>query len=337
MKERANYNSIDAFKFFLAICVVAIHIKPLYNLQNRTVRSLYEAVVTIAVPFFFISSGFLLADKFIEPTYSDENIDITKRYLFRIVKLYLIWTVIYLPITVYGYYLSGEGIAYNALRFIRGMFLLGDYYNSYMLWYLLSTIYALVLIMLLMHLQFSPLIISAIGVSGIFFGYTVSILIQSRYRLPSVAEDLLRIIELAFGDSGRIFTGMGYISLGMLMNKHSLSIKSSISLFACGFIGKASLDGFLAEISITICSIGFFGLVLLIRLKNGPMYKKMRIMSTLIYFLHLYVWTTFYILVFHEKTYGMISFIGTLIITLLLSVIMCIGVCRKSRLLSIIV
>ena len=33
----------------------------------------------------------------------EEDKDVLKKYLFRLLKIYLIWTVIYLPYTIYNY------------------------------------------------------------------------------------------------------------------------------------------------------------------------------------------------------------------------------------------
>ena len=58
-----KYNSIDLTKFIMSIFVVAIHIHPFENCDNQIILSIYNSLVALAVPFFFISSGFLVAAK----------------------------------------------------------------------------------------------------------------------------------------------------------------------------------------------------------------------------------------------------------------------------------
>ena len=57
---KKKFNSIDLFKFIMSLCVVAIHINPLANCRNQTILALYSTITKLAVPFFFLSSGFLM-------------------------------------------------------------------------------------------------------------------------------------------------------------------------------------------------------------------------------------------------------------------------------------
>lgn len=47
----------------MAFCVIAIHTDPLVSCNNTVVLAIYDAVVRMAVPFFFVASGFLLGKK----------------------------------------------------------------------------------------------------------------------------------------------------------------------------------------------------------------------------------------------------------------------------------
>lgn len=53
-----QYNSIDLMKLIMALVVVAIHTEPLVRCENIVVLNLYKAISDVAVPFFFIASGF---------------------------------------------------------------------------------------------------------------------------------------------------------------------------------------------------------------------------------------------------------------------------------------
>ena len=50
-------------KYIMAYCVIAIHTTPLKGIDNNTIYRLYEAAVSIAVPFFFLSTGYLIGRK----------------------------------------------------------------------------------------------------------------------------------------------------------------------------------------------------------------------------------------------------------------------------------
>ena len=60
-----QYNSIDLMKLIMALVVFAIHTEPLLRCENIVVLNLYKAISDVAVPFFFIASGFLVFDKVI--------------------------------------------------------------------------------------------------------------------------------------------------------------------------------------------------------------------------------------------------------------------------------
>lgn len=64
MISQRRYNNIDLLKLIMAICVIAIHTRPLYNCGNITVTRVYDSVVGIANPVFFLSTGFLIGKKF---------------------------------------------------------------------------------------------------------------------------------------------------------------------------------------------------------------------------------------------------------------------------------
>ena len=161
MKQQSpgrQYNSIDLFKFLFAFAVIDIHTKPLVNCSIKWLISLNEVIICMAVPFFFISTGFLFGNRLL---FSDDfnqlessrnlsqNSELLKDYLIRIIKMYLLWMLIYSPLAVAYYINSGYSLFKSAASFLIGLIFVGEQYNSYVLWYLLSTIYAISLILFL--------------------------------------------------------------------------------------------------------------------------------------------------------------------------------------------
>lgn len=88
-EERKEFYNIDLCKFAMAILMVAIHTKPLINCSSRAVLTIYELIVRMAVPFFFLFSGYLLARKFGSPV---GNLCVVRKHLFKIIKMYLVWS-----------------------------------------------------------------------------------------------------------------------------------------------------------------------------------------------------------------------------------------------------
>lgn len=150
--NKQNYNSIDLMKFIMAFAVVAIHTQPLNNCRNRILILVYNNIVEIAVPLFFLSSGYLLSKRmtFIN---TDSDINILTKHLNKIIKLYVKWMLIYTPLEIYKDIMHGNGIVKSILIYFRGFLFVGEQYNSWHLWYLLSTIYSLILIIILYKLK----------------------------------------------------------------------------------------------------------------------------------------------------------------------------------------
>lgn len=110
-----RFNSLDICKLLMSFCVVAIHTHPLENCTITVVNAIYDSFVRMAVPFFFLSSGFLLAQKFEFPYTSPKNIAIVRKYLLKIIKMYVVWTAVYLPMAIYHFISSGTSMLKSAL------------------------------------------------------------------------------------------------------------------------------------------------------------------------------------------------------------------------------
>ena len=101
IKDR-HYNAIDLAKFLCAILVVMIHIKPFGKTVSHSLPAYLNFGATnylarIAVPFFFVSAGFLL---FRKVTLEHFNYERPKNYMIRMLRLYAIWSLIFFPISL---------------------------------------------------------------------------------------------------------------------------------------------------------------------------------------------------------------------------------------------
>lgn len=169
-------------KFVMAIVVVAIHTRPELSFSSPVVVGLFEAVYTIAVPFFFMASGFLLFRKISLPLNEEGELRI-KSYLKKICKLYLIWTVIYLPLTVYGFYQDGLPLLKSIAIFFRNILLIGENYMSWPLWYLLALIVAVGIIYALLKLKLSKNWIVVLGILMAMIGVALDYCKDNSYFL----------------------------------------------------------------------------------------------------------------------------------------------------------
>ena len=143
---------------------------------------------------------------------------------------------------------------------------------------------------------------------------------QYHGELPNILHWLQKI--LGYCVSGRIFTSFFFIPMGMLIYRHCWSKWQGVLLIVLALLlwllgAKNGIA--LKNIVIAISSVGLFLLVINVHLSAKPFYRQLRVSSTVVYFIHLWVWTVVYGIVYQQKTYGMDMFLLTLGISLVIS------------------
>jgi len=234
------------------------------------------------------------------------------------------WTLIYLPITICYYFQNGDSFLRDILDFIRGFLFIGEHYNSYTLWYLLSSFYGLVFIYLLMmrkmKFEYVALISNLLMIAGFIFTDLVSV----KDTLPIAIQVPVKIGWIILGPRGRIFMGMGYISLGMLLSRYKEKLcRYSWALLIIGMLVSVSAEGVIESLGIVASSFGLFGIIIQVMLGDSKTYLLCRYSSTAMHFVHLFVWTIYYYLRFGEKTYGLESFIVVTMLSFLIGLTYC--------------
>ena len=114
---RKNYNNIDLFKFIMALVVVAIHTGP-FAATGPLINRIWTPLSQLAVPFFFLSSTFLIGDR--NPT-PEALLPALRKQTRKIAKLYLIWTAAYLPLTVYHFITAGYSVPAALRSFLQAL------------------------------------------------------------------------------------------------------------------------------------------------------------------------------------------------------------------------
>lgn len=132
--KKQTYGILDVAKFISALLVVAIHCAPLIQISEPANFVLVQIFARLAVPFFFLTSGWLFFRK-INPHkgWKDpENVKALGHYWKRIAKIYLVWSILYLPLVFLSWYQGGFD-ATTLVRFVRDFLCNGTYYH---LWFL---------------------------------------------------------------------------------------------------------------------------------------------------------------------------------------------------------
>lgn len=321
---KINFNSLDLFKFLMAILVIAIHTDPLEGVTSPILKAFFHSATCCAVPFFFLAAGFLLALKLKWPYMDNDSLSAILRYQKKMVKYYLMWSVIYLPLACLDYIDSEISVTKAVVLYIRGLVCIGEHYNSWILWYLLSCIYALLAIFLCLKRKMSPYMICVLGTISLGVAMFLNFIVGAE-SLPSyMPEKFQKFIVVTIG-SGRLFLGFFYMAFGMLLAKYQMLCKKySVLLLALSFFLSVLFnDSVLKMLFTAFCSITLFMTVLNIRLNVMFPFTLLRKISTDMYFWHLYIWTALYTLLYGEKRFGLIAFLGTLVCVTLLSFFLC--------------
>ncbi len=146
LQQNARIGKLDDFKWVAALLVAAIHTSPLESLNETADFLLTRVLARVAVPFFFMVTGF-----FVLYGACKEQGGI-KRILSFIKKAgfwYLLVTVLYLPVQLYKLVNNPVKPAALAGSVLKAVFFDGTYYH---LWYFPAVMTGLLLVYFLLRL-----------------------------------------------------------------------------------------------------------------------------------------------------------------------------------------
>ncbi len=301
--EKRNYGIIDIAKFISALFVIAIHCAPFYEI-NETGNFIYVQIFArLAVPFFFMASGWLFFQKInLKNGIRDEtNLQMLKHYWMRILKLYLVWSALYLPLLI-GSWIKGSFDVSTCLRLLRDFLFNGTYYH---LWFLPALLLGIVIVYLLamklkkQHALWVCILLYVIGMLSNVYGSV----------LGNVAgiQSVLQLYESVFVTTRNgIFFAPLYLILGLYAQefknqnyKKPAGIAFAVSF--CALCGEAFLyrslhmSNDLTSMYLCLIPTVFFLFIFLLQFSfNGnALTLCMRKLSLLIYVSHIYFITLF--------------------------------------------
>lgn len=277
--SQKSYNGIDLLKFLCSFLVCMIHIAPIQGIELKYSGYinyiLQHGICRIAVPFFFCASGFLLFNK-IDIKHIDTNR--IKTYSFKNLRLLGLWiTLLFLGSTVQLWYLGGVVIATVLSFFILR--------KSKSIKRLLVVGLCLYIIGLLFD-SYSGFVIA--------FSNKLSINIISD-MVHFLNNDLSRTFRLGY------FSSLLFFALGIWFSKQQKSINTFVSWIGLlGSIVFVTIEALFVKhysspldhnmyFSLVPATIFLFNIAKDIKLNDSCMFKKIRVLGVLIFFLHLFV------------------------------------------------
>lgn len=299
-KVLKKYNFIDVIKFLCAALVVTIHVPPLTSVNWMLNFAVVNFAARVAVPFFFISSSYFV---FIKAYKENGELDksVIGAYVKRIIRLYIIWSVIYAP---FAYYHTAEIMGYvNILDFLKYYlfrFVLSTSYGH--LWYLNAMIWAYVILLCLLSAGVKPRAIAIFS----FAMYCLGLCAQSWFGLIVPLKSvtwlwnfLLQIKRFFETTRNGLCEGLLFIMMGMYFARHGfkMKVKTAFLCMCVSFIFYGAEVFVLTRLSwireydmyLGLIPTVFFSFYTAanIRLTDKGIYKELRAMSALIYFSHM--------------------------------------------------
>ena len=270
---KKQYNGLDLLKFAMALAVIMIHVKP--NQHSNLLNTLFDPILSIAVPVFFVISSMLIFSKLKEGGYSD-----LWKYCKRLGLLYFSWLIID------GWFIWAnkpylhENLFDAIIDFAKDILFATTYPGS---WYLSASVVGVVLVYVLSRYihPVATFLLSFVIAYYISHHADFSFAVQRPYEW--YATHLREDVHLSFPAQ------MVWISVGQLLSICKTKIEKngkwllpvSVVLFLGGYVVSCLSHSYLC-----IMVVSIFIACFLINLSDNPIYKRIRNYSILMFFFH---------------------------------------------------
>ncbi len=230
MAEKKKYAAIDIMKYVSALLVVCIHTYPFYEVSETFNTYWIQTVCRMAVPFFFVTSGFFFFRKW-SSDWQETKTNLI-HYEKRLLKIYLIWTVIYLPYTIWDYAHANFQL-YHIFAYLRDVLLNGSYYH---LWFLPALMLATAIVTYLYHRRGLKSVLR-ISIILYIFGYLINVYAPV-WESFTYTNFLLGFFNKLFTTARNgLFFGPIYVAIGLVLTRTKrLSLRTSSIGWAISFI-----------------------------------------------------------------------------------------------------
>lgn len=288
MNVKRTYGILDVVKFIMALLVVTIH-RRLGSEDSLFIFEEVNVLARIAVPFFFASSSYLFFSKINRLGTLEQKQLALERYVIRMLRILLIWSIVYLPSQFYRYKI------YNKLPWKETIPMLLKYPDH--LWFLAALAVSVVIVYYATRKSSRPIGIIAV----ILFIFSVLAGFNKFYY-----DNFTLFYNI-------LFAGIPYIFLGYYLANQTkkCSLKLSIALFFV-FLILSFVEGFIEYKFLNNTFFGFsricylptvyflLTICLSVNTKERKIYLVLRKASMFIYFVHLVlyreiIWLILYI------------------------------------------
>ena len=319
IKSKRNY-SVDYFKYFCALLIIVIHEHPFIDI-SESFNSVFTGTVTrIAVPFFFVVSGYFYSKKL----YAGKKP--FKAYILKLFCAYTFWSIIY---AIRLIIIENRKGSLNT-EFFRGLLIKYFLYGiSEHLWYCISLFVAICLITVIHKIKLSSIsiYISCFVYALMCLGITYKTTLGN--NIPYLCS--LFALKIFFKIIFRLFMfGVCFVFLGDFIAKYEERLKNtksaniflmlSLILYAVEkYFNVLRGDNLLLNVS--LFPLVFFIFILLLQhpgTDKSPFSKYSRNAATFTYYSHALFISTFSYFI----SSSIIKYFAVAGVTLILSIIL---------------
>lgn len=206
--DKTNFECVDLMKFIFCLCVIGIHTGIAECIPEAS-YFIDKLIFRLAVPYFFVASGFFLGRKMIGCSGAKEMMMVTKKYVFRLVKPYIVFEVINLVQAFLLMLRAGTSYA-NSVKQLVNHLLFAPYGA---LWYVWAS---LVAIILLYPFLVKKRINLALILGGVLYSWALFcnsyFFVAGELGLQNVVNKYMEVFLTA---RNGVFTGLFFMALGI--------------------------------------------------------------------------------------------------------------------------
>lgn len=276
MNQKTHYDGIDILKYIMSYAVIVIHVEAFDYLK---LSSAGEWFIRQAVPFFFTVSGYLLSRKLATIEANKRNLTLIHRGV-HLLKIFGIWLLIYLPLSVIFYYHSHFTLSEAINSYIYSVFVYGQSFMAMPLWFIYSMAIFCIVMGIIGWKRFTISFVMIIAIFVYLFEYAI--------KNKIIILGFENIIESCFEYTHRTLGGFIYLLSGYFIYRlFYLSIRLWIvPIFICSSLLLYYLDLPFWQVA---GGIGFICFGLLINPPKSALYAKLKAQSMWIYYTHMLV------------------------------------------------